>query len=310
MPKTTALNPEQKLAKQKAAWHKKTWPKGAPADTRFSASQKKHQDKIAFAMGLKGHFEFHRLDLAGIQSELLMMKALLKDYKPAKIALALLLALLSALPLRAAEDPYKGWSSAQFVAEIRRLQQQVAELKQSSGVAIPVVTADLTLDDFEKAGDSTVGGQWWAGTHDGAGSTIAPDPFVHSEGGYNSKFCGRVHGYLGKKEPKFAWVAFNLSLPDPDIRGYKALRFWVKGDGHTHSVRFEKMNVRDYAHFEASFVAPSEWTEVTIPFSEFKQPHWGKPVTAKFDDVNKVAYFPSAFDSEYDFSIDAVTLIR
>ncbi len=83
MPQTRKPDPEKTLAKQKAAWHKKAWPKGAPHDAHFSAAQKKHQEKLVFAMGLKGHFEYHRLDLAGIQSELLMMKALLKSYKPA-----------------------------------------------------------------------------------------------------------------------------------------------------------------------------------------------------------------------------------
>lgn len=84
MPKKAPRSPEEALQRRKAMWRKKAWPQGAPADELFSAAQKAHQDRIAFAMGLKGHFEFHRLDRAGIQSELLMMKHLLKGYRPAK----------------------------------------------------------------------------------------------------------------------------------------------------------------------------------------------------------------------------------
>lgn len=223
---------------------------------------------------------------------------------------SLLFILALAAPLCAGERPYEGWTPEQLKAEIERLNAEIGSIKQfCPDLPPPAPSSDLKIDDFE--GDTaSIGVAWWAGTHDQAGSSIQPSPFVHAAGGAHGKYCGRIHGHLGKDEHHDAWVAFNISPPDPDLRGYKAIEFWAKGDGKAHGVRLEKMSVRDYAHFEASFVAPEKWAKISIPFDAFKQPDHGKKVAASFRDINKIAFFPREFGSDFDLSIDDVVLRR
>lgn len=237
-------------------------------------------------------------------------------------ALAFALALgISSLCL-AADDPFQGWTPEQLKTKILQLQKQVDELKSTGNAAMgsaapssplaaaKAASADLKVDDFE--GEmASLGGQWWTGKDDKMGSTIAPDPFVHEKGGADGKgYCGHIHGKLGANKEPWAWAAMSLSLPDGDLRGYKAVEFWAKGDGKVHNVKLDKKSVTDFASFSATFTAPAKWTKVTVPFSDFKQPDWGNKVDATFGDVEKLSFYPTTFESSYDFSIDNIKFIK
>ena len=224
------------------------------------------------------------------------------------------LAFALAVNAAAAADPYQGWTPDQLKAKIGQLEKQVAALKAggsapAAAAAAPAkpAAADLKIDDFE--GDAaSIGGMWWAGCDDKMGTTIAPNPFVHEAGGAEGKFCGRIHGKLGANKEPWAWASLSITLPNGDLRGYKAVEFWAKGDGKTHNIRLEKKSVTDFANYSASFPTSSKWTKVTIPFSDFKQPDWGKQVDASMGDVEKFTFFPSTFESTYDFSVDGVVI--
>ena len=95
-----------------------------------------------------------------------------------------------------------------------------------------------------------------------------------------------------------------------DLSAYKAIRFYTKGDGKSHSVALNKASVTDYCDYSASFVSPADWTQVTIPFANFAQPNWGKQVEKKFNDVVKLSFAPGTPDSDFDFKIDDVEFLK
>jgi len=71
-----------------------------------------------------------------------------------------------------------------------------------------------------------------------------------------------------------------------------------------------KAAVTDYCDYQADFTSPSDWTLVTIPFSDFKQAKWGKVVEKIFNDVTKISFSPGAGDPDFDFKIDDVELLK
>ncbi|HEX2674271.1 MAG TPA: CIA30 family protein, partial [Polyangiaceae bacterium] len=93
-----------------------------------------------------------------------------------------------------------------------------------------------------------------------------------------------------------------------DLRGFRSVRFWAKGDGGRYSLVLAKQAVTDYDHFKQDFLAPSEWTQVALPMSGFVQAGWGKKFPAVFDDVVQLQFSPAEFSRPFDLSIDQVEL--
>jgi hypothetical protein len=107
-----------------------------------------------------------------------------------------------------------------------------------------------------------------------------------------------------------AEVAFSERQAPTDLTGYKALRFWVKGDGTTHTVKMHRMAVKDHAFPMASFATTSTWTQVTLPLADFAQPAWAQQVAGGLSDVHLVVFAPGADKSAFDFSIDQLELVK
>ena len=126
--------------------------------------------------------------------------------------------------------------------------------------------------------------------------------------------CAGMKGHMGPQQAPWPWAALSLNLDTNggpvDLSTYKAIRFYTKGDGKTHTVALNKASVTDYGDFQASFVSPSEWTQVTINFSDFSQPNWGKQLDKKFNDVMKLTFAPGVTDPDFDFKIDDVEFIK
>ncbi|MGH7443152.1 MAG: CIA30 family protein [bacterium] len=231
-------------------------------------------------------------------------------------AAALILAL--APSLAHCDDPFGGWTRQQLEVKIVQLQSQNAELRaQASSVAsVPVpppkASADLLLDDFETPLASN-GRSWWAGCDSNSlGTTLAPQPFVAQAGGgpLSPGHCGRIHGHLGRSQAPWSWAQMTLPLASPDIRGYSALSFYVRGDGGHYRVQLCRATVKDFAFPEAGFDAPRNWTKVSLPLSSFEQPSWGKSVGGDLSDVEKINFTPTSADQDYDLSIDDLTLVK
>lgn len=234
------------------------------------------------------------------------------------LSLALGLALL-APSARAAEDPFAGWSEAQLKVKILQLHKENTELKAklaapsaSSGQAsVAKASKEMLLDDFE--GDMAKNGKaWWGGCDENKlGTTLAPQPWVATKGGSKASpgKAGRISGTYGKNQEPWPWASLSLALADPNIAGYSALRFNVKGDGKAYVTRLARSAVKDFAHYAATFTAGKAWTTVTLKLSDFAQPSWGAAVSGGFTDVEKIEFSPTVNEQPYDLWIDDVTLV-
>ncbi len=141
-----------------------------------------------------------------------------------------------------------------------------------------------------------------------------PDPFVLTAGGAppSPGHSARYFGTLGDNRPPYSWaqlqVFLNPQKSPADLRAFRSLRFWAKGDGGRYSVVLAKQTVTDYDHFQQDFVVSSDWSQVALPLSRFAQAGWGKKQPAVFDDVTQIQFSPAAFSHPFDLSIDHVEL--
>jgi len=209
-------------------------------------------------------------------------------------------------------------------AEVIRLKKQVDELqkklKSADAMETPEPTPSgaagvLKIDDFESDRPSFGGGWWEGGDQNDMGTTVIPDPYTRLKGGspQSPGYCAGMKGHLGPNEEPWAWAALTLELEQnespADLMAYRALRFYTQGDGKTHKVSIQKVSVKDYRDFQASFVSPKKWTQVTLILSEFKQ-SYGDQAEPKFDDVKSISFSPGLNDADYDFKIDDLELLK
>ena len=143
----------------------------------------------------------------------------------------------------------------------------------------------LTVERFD--GASPKGGMGWKVYLDANNLGTKVKPFVIDKDGSPTGFNGHGHfsGFLGKATAKgpWPWAVLELSLRDngpQDLSVYNALRFHAKGDGKKYRVRLDRIAVTDNCHFECTFVVPREWTLLTVPFSQLKQPTWGQATSS------------------------------
>lgn len=177
---------------------------------------------------------------------------------------------------------------------------------------IPAAAKAWLVESFEPQGTS--GGFWCAFDHNGLGTQVSPDPFALAPGGAppSPGHSARYFGTIGDNRPPYSWaqlqVFLNSGKTPTDLRGFRSLRFWAKGDGGRYAVVLSKQAVTDYDHFRQEFVASSAWTEITLPLSGFVQAGWGKKLPAVFDDVTQIQFSPAGFSRPFDVSIDHVEL--
>jgi peptidoglycan/xylan/chitin deacetylase (PgdA/CDA1 family) len=206
------------------------------------------------------------------------------------------------------------WQTQVLVAPAAQVVAKPVVIDAQSITAAPDKPV-LKLDDFESASPS-FGGSWWEGCDSNGVTKLSSMPFTPLPGGspVSPGHCAGLQGHLGPQQAPWPWATLSLGLDATgkpiDLTGYRALRFYTKGDGKTHSVALNKASVSDYDDFQAAFVSPADWTQVTIPFTDFAQAPWGKQLEKKFNDVTKLSFSPGAGAPDFDFKIDDVELVK
>ena len=172
----------------------------------------------------------------------------------------------------------------------------------------------LVVDHFD--GDGPKIGRGWETYADDNNLGTKVNPFAVEKEASPKDFKGHGHfsGHLGKNKDPWPWINLDLSLQDDgpkDLSEYKALRFWVKGDGKKHRARLGRAAIEDYCYPEAQFTAEKEWTLVTIPLGDFKQPNWGKQVPAGRKDVTIVGFaaLANGDDEDFDFRFTGLEFV-
>jgi hypothetical protein len=206
------------------------------------------------------------------------------------------------------------WKPQAVVSQTAPIVSKPAVIDSQSVIVAPDKDV-LKLDDFESS-TPLYGSGWWTGCDTFGVTKLEPMPFTTLAGGspQSPGHCAGMKGHMGPQQAPWPWAILSLSLnagANPvNINGYKALRFYTKGDGKTHGVALNKASVTDYCDFQANFVSSADWTQVTIPFTDFGQASWGKQVPKSFNDVTKLTFSPGAGSPDFDFKIDDVELVK
>ncbi len=161
------------------------------------------------------------------------------------------------------------------------------KIKQKSVIKEEIKNIFL-IDDCEDGNNINTFGNYWYSFNDsenGGDSEIHPKagkPFTMTESGAkNSKFSA---GFKGKVTTKYQYgyigIGTTLDNISKDISEYKGICFYVKGDEKIYSVLIGPNRNKvdnEYNDFRFTFLAPTQWTQVIIPFSSFSQDSgWGK----------------------------------
>ena len=170
----------------------------------------------------------------------------------------------------------------------------------------------LTIADFESSWDknNVGGGVFHYLDASRVGTKIGDNPWTTHSGAPAElgKHGVVIDGHMGiSNPPRHAWTAFCTNLaPDwspVDIRPYRAVRFWAKGEGTKFNLAVRRKVVSDYANFKAIFTVPAEWTQIEIPFDKFGQPAWGKQEEKSFMDVTDICFAPEMQEGK-DFRME------
>ncbi len=189
-----------------------------------------------------------------------------------------------------------------------------APVIDSKNTVVAPNRAVLKLDDFE-AGSPAFGAGWFEGCDTNGVTKLAPVPFAPLTGGspQSPGHCAGMKGHFAAMQAPWPWALLSLALSNSgpmDLSGYKAVRFYTKGDGKSHTVALNKASVTDYCDYTASFISPADWKQVTLSFSDFAQPTWGKQVEKKFNDATKLTFAPGTPDADFDFKVDDVEFVK
>lgn len=194
------------------------------------------------------------------------------------------------------------------------VQSKAAVIDTSTIVAAPAKDV-LKVDDFESSSPA-YGSGWWEGCDSNGVTKLSPNPFTTLPGGspQSPGYCAGMKGHMGPFQAPWPWavltLAFDAGGKPVDLSAYKSIRFYTQGDGKAHSVALNKAAITDYCDFSANFASPKDWTQDTIPFSEFAQQNWGKQVEKKFNDVTKLTFTPGITDPDFDFKVDDIEFLK
>jgi hypothetical protein len=193
------------------------------------------------------------------------------------------------------------------------VQTALAGMPAARGRPLPFSGSSLLFADFEGELTHALGGGWSASfDKNGLGTVFNPDPPVWSEGGKNGQRAWHAWGHYGKSRAPWPYAALIASFPVTDFEPVASVRFWAKGDGKRYGVALQRSSVHDYAFPVALFTANSEWTQIELKLSDFKQPDWGQKINGPYTDAIGLSFTPGAQfnDEDFDLWIDDVELLK
>jgi outer membrane murein-binding lipoprotein Lpp len=245
------------------------------------------------------------------------------------VRIFLTLAALSLAGLLAASGsemrPPSASEADRLKAQVLRLEAELEQARQALQMAeekaFSRAGAVWLLDDFEspERWQSPGGGGWWAGgDQNGMGTVVDPDPYTQQAGGcpQSPGYSGGIAGHLGPAEEPYSWANFSYAWWEEggqkyqDLRAYKALVFWIRGDGNPVKVTLDNKKVEDHDTFQAEVATGPQWKKVVLPLEEFKQKGWGKAIASKLEDVKGFSFSPTLHDADFEFRIDQFGLAK
>lgn len=161
------------------------------------------------------------------------------------------------------------------------------------------------ISDFENGkADAAFGAGWVTSTDAMVGGTSTVEMNVVAGGAHGSRGALQIAGEI-KTTFAYPWAGAMFS-PGPtqftpvNATATPAVRFWARGDGKSYRVMLftESSGRIPLMH---NFTAPAEWTQITMPFSEFQGAD-GKGLMA--------ILFSGTAPGPYSLAIDDVELVK
>jgi imidazolonepropionase-like amidohydrolase len=161
------------------------------------------------------------------------------------------------------------------------------------------------ISDFDNGNvDATFGAGWSTSTDAMMGGTSTVEMKVVSGGAHGSNGALGIAGEI-KTGFAYPWAGAMFSPGTAQFVPVNAsatpgIRFWAKGDGKSYRVMlFTQSSGR--IPLMQNFVAPAEWTQITLPFSAFQGAD-GKGLMA--------ILFSGTAPGPYSFAVDDVELVK
>jgi hypothetical protein len=87
------------------------------------------------------------------------------------------------------------------------------------------------------------------------------------------RFAGRV-----SLENNGGFASIRSPAGRHDLAGYSGIALRVKGDGRSYKLNLRTGDAFDGVQYQASFIAPAEWSEIELPFASLVPRFRGRPV--------------------------------
>lgn len=170
-------------------------------------------------------------------------------------------------------------------------EQGVYEITVSVGqlitnAIVTVLPENATLISNSEQGNISFMNTEWYAHDDGINgrSTVTPsNPFEMVNGGANgSDYSAKIKYNLNQGSLSYnPFVAFGFDMKpdgtDYNLTGSSGISFYHKGEAlHLQTLL---SSITDYAHYQIQIPSHSNWTKVTLQWSDFDQPSWGRSVT-------------------------------
>lgn len=149
-------------------------------------------------------------------------------------------------------------------------------------VRIPDDSLETSLPDSLR-----LDGLWYTWTDNGEGG-LSELAFTDSAAGPDSGPAVQIKAFLHKGSLPYDPAVGMGMRSDGDGTSYKGLRYRYKGCAHR--IRVEIAEVSDYSYHGVSVPASRTWTEIHIPWSEFRQEAWGTHLTFSPAHINAFSW--------------------
>lgn len=191
--------------------------------------------------------------------------------------------------------------------------------------------SDPMIDDMEHSGAKTLPavdgrkGDWYVSADTSAGAeqlppVAAPAPTAGEGREGSAGFLTSAEGFTGEWGAKFGVTLNNtFGVCGYDATFYDGISFWIRstdGSDQTITVALEMPDVipvmfggtceaKCYdSHKTAIDVSGTEWQQVVLAWSDFKQDGWGTPVPFDAGDITQISFGVGTDPGAYHLAID------
>jgi hypothetical protein len=177
-----------------------------------------------------------------------------------------------------------------FAADVGCSRTVRAKLIEEDGV----VADTSPIDDFARDdGVSTLGTRWRTITDQVMGGVSTGS---HTFGTVDGRRAIRLRGKVSL-ENNGGFVQAQLRFDEKerlfDASAFEGIRFWARGNGETYSIHLRSSRTwLPWQYFHGDFVAGPTWTQVELPFTQFKPESfwmWATLNPAKLKSIGIVA---------------------